>query len=424
MKRVIKAVQKHISEDEGLLKSSSVFLVGSLLAAAFNYLYHLFMGRMLGPKEYGVLGSLFAIIYLVSFSAMTFNNVISKYTAEFHGKKEMSYLKRLIQRAFYKCLVFGAVSFIIYAVLAPQIADFMKIENILAVVLVGLIAYLSLVSAILIGALNGLQKFVWQNISGFASVFLKFSLAVLLVYFSFGVNGALIALLIGVIISISISLYPIRNFLKHIKSKKFESKKIYLYAIPVFFASVFPILLITLDHILVKHFFSSTEAGYYAAAGMIAKIIWFGSGFFVGAFFPKIVGLAVKGKDTSKLLTKCLTYVLILIAAGCSLYFIMPTFIVSILYGQEYSAVISLIGVFGIAMGFFSLTQILVIYNLAVEKYGFIWIILASVLVEVIGISLFHKTIFDVVKVFFVANLFLLIGMLMYNKKEVGVSFA
>lgn len=418
MKRAIGAIRERIDDEDGLLKSGSIFLVGSVFCAILNYMFHLFMGRMLGPKDYGVLGSLFAIIYLVMFSTETFNRVISKYTSEFHGRNEKSFLKRLLKRAFLKGSVAGAAFFLIYLALSPLIADFMKINNISSVILVGFIAYLSILTAISLGALNGLQKFVWQNISASVSILLKFSLAIILVYLGFGVNGALIAILIGIIAGIIIAIYPLKEALSGTESERFSSQKIYLYIIPVFLSSFFSMLLITFDQILVKHFFSSADAGYYAAAGMIAKIIWFGSGFFVGALFPKIVDYTAKGKDASRLLVKCLAYTAILLFLGISAYFIMPNFIVSTLFGNEYIVIAPMISVFGLAMGMFSLMQILAIYNLAVGKYGFIWIVALGFLIETTGIFLFHDAIFDVIKIFFGANLLILIGMVVYNKKE------
>ena len=47
------------------LFSGSVIMIGGNMAAnAINYLYHLVMGRLLGPAGYGVLASLYSLLYL------------------------------------------------------------------------------------------------------------------------------------------------------------------------------------------------------------------------------------------------------------------------------------------------------------------------------------------------------------------------
>ena len=77
---------RYIAKDE-LIGSGAIFMVSAVFVAALNYLYHIFMGRLLGPSEYGVLGSLFAIVYLTTLSSNTLNRVVSKYAAEFEGRK-------------------------------------------------------------------------------------------------------------------------------------------------------------------------------------------------------------------------------------------------------------------------------------------------------------------------------------------------
>ena len=89
------------------------------------------------------------------------------------------------------------------------------------------------------------------------------------------------------------------------------------------------------------------------------------------------------------------------------------------MYGSEYTGIAGYLWIFGMAMGFFALTQILVMYNLACERMKFIWILLFGFIFEVAGIFLFHKGLNDVIFVFFSANLLMLLFMIGYNWREV-----
>jgi len=398
-----------------LFNAGLIFLIGSFLVSIFNYLYHLFMGRMLGPVEYGILGSLFAIIYISTFATGTFNKVISKSVSEFHSKEQKGFLTYLVKRGLYKVSLYGFVVLILFCLATPFIANFMNLDSITGLIITGIVAYLSLILTLFIGVLNGMQKFVWQNASSIVSSFLKVTIAVILVMIGFGVNGALFAIIIGTIAGIFVCYYPIKNSLKNTIKEKFDTKAIYKYAIPVFIASFFSILLITLDQILVKHYLTSHDAGLYAAASNIGKIIWFGSGFLVGALFPKIVSLKSQNKDTSTILIQGILMTLFLASIGCIVYFITPTFIVNILYGKDYIEIVPLIGLFGIGMAFYSLIQIMINYNLAVEKYGFIYIIIIGFIIEIAGIITYHQTLLDIVKIFTVSNALILGGILIYN---------
>lgn len=405
--------------DDGLLSSGIIFLIGTFSVAILNYLYQVFMGRMLGPMDYGILGSLFAIIYLATFSSQTFNRVISKYSAEFKGRNQEGYLKRLIKRGFYKISLCGFIALILYIMLTPWIADFMNLDSRTGLMLAGIISYILIVGAVFIGALNGLQMFVWQNLAGFISAVVKLGLAIVLVYLGFGVNGALIAVAVSGAFILIVGAYPLKRKLNGIKDEKFDTKEVYKYAVPVFLAALLPLLLITLDQVLVKHFFSNADAGFYAAAGNIAKIIWFGSGFLVSAMFPKIVSLRAQGKSTGSLLNKGLIYTSFLVLIGVGVFLATPRAIVLVMYGSEYVSITSLIGMFGLVLGLFSINQVLIAYNLAVEKYKFIWIIFIGFLLEIIGIGIFHTGLSDIVKISLLAQSFILIGMLVYNRREI-----
>ena len=412
---------KRIRQDE-LIKSGGIFLVGSLLVAILNYLYHIFMGRMLGPEEYGVLGSLFAIVYLVTFAGATFNKVISKFTAQLRGKGREAELKYLIINALHKISIFSSILFIIYLLFIPLIGKFMHLTNYTGLVIVGLIAFLSIISSIIIGALNGMQKFVWQNSLSLITTSLKLGVAILLVYLGFKSSGALVGIVIGILATLIIGFWPLKNELTSKYTTKIRTSRVYFYAIPVLIASVLPIIAITLDQVLVKHFFTSIEAGLYAAAGNIAKIIWFGSGFLVSAIFPKIVSRKAQGRDTSKLLIKSLIYTAFFVLVGVGILSATPRLIVLGMYGADYLNIVPIVGLFGLALGVFSINQILITYNLAMEKYGFLWIILSGLILQIIGIVLFHSVLSDIIKILLLSQILILCGMLIHNKKEFSIN--
>ena len=412
---------KRIRQDE-LIKSGGIFLVGSLLVAILNYLYHIFMGRMLGPEEYGVLGSLFAIVYLVTFAGATFNKVISKFTAQLRGKGREAELKYLIINALHKISIFSSILFIIYLLFIPLIGKFMHLTNYTGLVIVGLIAFLSIISSIIIGALNGMQKFVWQNSLSLITTSLKLGVAILLVYLGFKSSGALVGIVIGILATLIIGFWPLKNELTSKYTTKIRTSRVYFYAIPVLIASVLPIIAITLDQVLVKHFFTSIEAGLYAAAGNIAKIIWFGSGFLVSAIFPKIVSRKAQGKDTSKLLIKSLIYTAFFVLVGVGILSATPRLIVLGMYGADYLNIVPIVGLFGLALGVFSINQILITYNLAMEKYGFLWIILSGLILQIIGIVLFHSVLSDIIKILLLSQILIMSGMLIHNRKEFSIN--
>ncbi len=72
--------------NEPLLRKSGIVFAFAIVASFLDYLYQVYVGRYLGPEDYGVFASLFAIFYLISIISNTIGtsitNFISKFSAE------------------------------------------------------------------------------------------------------------------------------------------------------------------------------------------------------------------------------------------------------------------------------------------------------------------------------------------------------
>ena len=60
----------HITKSN-LIKDNLVLFMGNSLGAFFTFLFHFYMGRKLGPEDYGALGAILAIIYLFTIPITT-----------------------------------------------------------------------------------------------------------------------------------------------------------------------------------------------------------------------------------------------------------------------------------------------------------------------------------------------------------------
>ena len=50
---------------DSLFRDSSVLIAATLVGGGLNYAYQVLMGRLLGPEQYGVFGSLFGLFYMI-----------------------------------------------------------------------------------------------------------------------------------------------------------------------------------------------------------------------------------------------------------------------------------------------------------------------------------------------------------------------
>ena len=286
---------KFLPENE-LIGGSLVMIVGSTFVNFANYIYHLLLGRMLGPVNYGTLNSLIAIFYLLFIPSMALATVITKFTSVYKAKNDYSKLYSLFRSFSEKILVLGVGVFFLFILARNSIADFLNIAENNAVVLVGPFFALSLLSTINNGILQGLLNFNFLSANNVFSSLLKVGFGFLLVSMGLSVNGAILAILISYILPYFISLYPLRFLWRHKPRKlSIDYKEIFTYAGPTTFVVLGMTSLYSTDIILVKHFFPSFEAGVYAAMAVVGKIIFFASSAIGIVMFPIISERFEKG---------------------------------------------------------------------------------------------------------------------------------
>jgi len=64
------------------LKGSFIVFAGSIITSLGAYLFHLSMGRLLGPVDYGILESLISIMYFLGIPVGVLSLVVVKYVAQ------------------------------------------------------------------------------------------------------------------------------------------------------------------------------------------------------------------------------------------------------------------------------------------------------------------------------------------------------
>jgi len=173
----------------------------------------------------------------------------------------------------------------------------------------------------------------------------------------------------------------------------------YRFIVPVGLTLLCFMVLTNIDLILVKHFFTPIEAGYYSIGQMVGRIILVLPLPVVTAMFPHLFSSGDQEKKTRSMLERSLRIAAFLCggAALCSLLF--PSVIVQILSGKVYSDCLPLVGMFSVNMTFFSLTLILLYYHLSTPRRGFLCPLLLFTLMEVGLILLFHNSLVQVLTV-------------------------
>ena len=100
------------------VKSATFMVGGHAVANIGAYLYHLFMGRLLLPADYGELQSLISLVNILNVPSVTINTVVAKFVSTYVGKNEREKISSLyyqIRKSLVVFLVIGGGVFFLFS---------------------------------------------------------------------------------------------------------------------------------------------------------------------------------------------------------------------------------------------------------------------------------------------------------------------
>lgn len=398
-----------------LFSGSAIMFVGNMGANIINYVYHIIMGRLLGPLGYGVLASLYSIIYLISIIPSSASVSIVKFISSAE-KSELPSVYHSIRKFIFKLSVVLAVFMLL---ISPFIAKFLQIESLMSVFLVTPILFFSLLTLVNQSASQGLLKFLGSVIPTLISSLLKLLIGVGLVLIGWSVSGAMLAIAIGLLFAYLYSHKFIKRYIKQKTAKDINLKPFFTYSGPVVLQSLAFTSIFTVDVLLAKHFLDPFSAGIYAALSTLGKIIFFATSPIAATMFPVISKRKALNQNYLKVFFTSFLMTVIIALAITLFYWLFPNIAIGVLFGEAYlSAKTDLIWM-GIFMLFYTLSNLLVNFYLSIGNTKIVYIPLLAAILQVIIIWFYHSNIIEILHV----SLFVTLGMFLSLVVFTGYNF-
>ena len=401
MKEKIKALIKH-----PLFSGSVVLMVGSMVANVINYVYHLLMGRILGPSDYGVLASLFSIFYIIGIVPLSTSVAIAKFISSAKDNRELQETYQGIKDFIFKLAFMLSL---ILAILTPFISKFLHISNVSSVFLLTPILFISLLTLVNQATSQGRINFFGFVVPSIVSSLAKLVFGLILVFLGFSVFGAMAGIVISALLAFMVSLRYVKDIKTRKNKTKFNMKPFVKFALPVLLQSLAFTSFFTIDLILVKHFLTAYQAGLYAALSTLGKIIYFAVSPISSAMFPIISKKKSLGEKYSNIFLISLIATLLISLVIVVIYFFLPNLAIGVLYGKDYLVVSKELVWMGIFMFFYTASFVIVNYMLSIGITKVVAIPLLGALVQIGSIIYMHGSILEVIKV----SLFTMLGMFM-----------
>lgn len=403
-----------------LISGSFYVFVGGMFANVFAFLLNLVLARRLSYADYGSFASLSAIITLASILAGSVNTIIVRFVAEYFSKNENDKLKLFYEKTLKIFVIISFLISILFIILSPLIKNYLNVDNIWYVVLVGLgisVFYLQSVNS---AFLQGLMKFKLIAFLNVVGNLTKLLVGVVLVLLGFKVFSGLLAIIVMSFGLFVAGLIPLRFLLakREIKDVRVPIKEIFKYSLPSFFIVLFLTFFTSADVILVKHFFNAHDAGFYAGLSLIGKVIFYFTGPIPLVMFPLLVKKYHRGERFQSLFYLALFLVLLPSLAITGFYFLFPNFVINLfLGGRDYLFIAPYLGFFGIYLTIFSMLNICVSFFLSINRTRIVFPVTFAAIVQIILIYIFHSNFYEVIGVSVLSSSALLIVLVLYYLK-------
>lgn len=388
-----------------LVRSGTILFISSMVGNIANYLFQFFMSRYLSLEDYGAMNAAFSLMVIIGIPTSTIMFVVAKYISTFNARGQDDKLSSLYRASLTRMTTLGALLFSPFLLFNRQIAGYLNIDDGWPVIIVGVAIFLTFALTINLGMLQGLKKFYYFGMGMGLNGLLKLIFGVIFIVIGFGLNGAVASVVFSSLVVLALTTIPVSFYLlkRPIPLEK-HTKDIFLYSVPVFFSTLAFTVLTNIDLIFIKHFFSPQEAGLYAAVAVLGKIILYLPAAFVLALFPIVSESHASNQDTFKILDKGLLYTTAISLVGVLGFIFIPDITIKILFGSKFIVAAPLMKFYGMAMMLMSIISILVSFNLARDKTGFIYSLIIGCILLIILISFFHNTLFQVLYIILIVN--------------------
>jgi O-antigen/teichoic acid export membrane protein len=375
-----------------VLGGSLVMLVSMLLVNGFNFAYNMVMARVLGPSAFGHINAAVTILLLASCISLAFQLVCAKFVARnVTAGGKAAVIHSLLGKSWIASL---ALAVLLFAGQKP-FAAYLNLPSpwILGVLALGIAAYAPL--GVKRGAMQGVCSFHRLGGNFVAEALTRFVVGVGLVIAGYGVLGAVGAISAAVIVAYFVPRLP-GELRVHPEAGEPASFAEALQAIIFFIGQV---VINNIDILLVKHFFPAEPAGVYAAIAQVGRLLyfvcWFG---IVNAMFPVAAASREEQRKSDALGLP------MLMVFGISAAFVLgaalfPRFIMGLLFGSKFGDTGSLLALYTLATGLYSLAVVVIAYEMSrrIANTGWLQLVVSGALILVIGV--FHQSLLQVIMV-------------------------
>ena len=372
-------------------RESWLLFVGLSVVNASNYLFHVLVSRRLGPADYGDLGSVLAVMLVLSVPTSAIQASVAKRFSQLRASSGAEQAAADWGADLRVAARLGLGGTAVLLALTPAAAGFLHLDPWASWLFVAVFLLPAVTWPVLLGALQGSKRFGHLAWIIAVSALLRVGVGVLLVDAGGGVPGAVAASFIAQVAGVGLALAVLARSgpLRLGVARRARA----------FIGEVGPVLsglaamwaLIEVDLVLARHYLPDVAAGEYAAAGLLARAVLFVPAAVSMIALPSLSEVSGRGPRAYRWLFSS-TLVTALLAGSTALFLSLAgDAAIRVTFGQRFLGAVPLLAVLSTAMIGMSVTNLMVIFHVAAgtRAYQMLWIVAA---IETALIAVFHSS--------------------------------
>ena len=407
-----------------LVSGSFYIFIGSMGANILAFLLNLFLARNLSYADYGIFASLLSVITLAAIPSNSINTIIVKFATAYYSKNEINKVNNFYLISFKFIFLFSLAILSLFILFSGPLSNYLHLENKFYIIITGLTVVAFYFSTLNTAFLQSIMKFAFISVIGFLGGFVKLIVGVVLVYAGFRVFAGLWSIFFMALGIFLIAFVPLSRILKAVSKEKIliPKKEIINYSIPAFITILFLTSFTSMDVILVKHFFNSSQAGFYAGLSLVGKVIFYFTAPIPLVMFPLLIKRHTIGQAYKKLFYLAMLLVLIPSSFITLFYFIYPQIVINLfLGGRDYLILSKYLGYFGIFLTLFSVVNVVVSLFLSLNEKKVLFFVVPAAFLQIIFIYSFHKDFYQIIYASIFVSIILITSLLIYYFKKFKV---
>jgi len=380
-------------------------------ASGFNYLFQVAVARKLSIEDFGIFNSLNSLVVIL-FAPFSIVAIIFSRSAAQLSTKSISFIKTLLLTGLKVMAIVGAVAFFCGIIAVPFLKQYLHIPLSLPIIFMLIQWSLSFLVPVAMGILQGLKRFGAFGLgSGSYSITRLLMGLLLVVVLGWGVNGAILAEVIGTIAVVSLGFWFLRDVMRSIQKPLEENlwKDMRRFSIPTALFTTISLLLVNVDIIMVRHF-CPDEAGLYAVASILGKICLFLPATFNYVLFPEAVLANEAGKEGSRFLWITLGLTLLFAGGAAFIFYTFPSQVIAIFFGIKYQEAAPILQYISLSMALMAMTNVIATNSMAYSQFSFLWPLGGGMIICLILMNIFHDSSLQIAQLVFLSTCFIAVG--------------